>query len=80
MYSLPNRPEQHINEQKSIAILLYCLRNMGIVRSISSNDYGIDIEYEFVQNQQVTGRIIKIQLKATKRVIKQKMDMSLLQN
>ena len=68
MYSLPNRPEQHINEQKSIAILLYSLRNFGIVRSISSNDYGIDLEYEFVHNQQVTGRIIKIQLKAKKKV------------
>ena len=72
MYTLPNRPEQHINEQKSLSILLYSLRNMGIVRSITSNDYGIDLEYELVKNDQVTGRIIKIQLKAKKKISQSK--------
>jgi len=72
MYTLPNRPEQHINEQKSLSILLYSLRNMGIVRSITSNDYGIDLEYELVKKNQVTGRIIKIQLKARKKVAQTK--------
>jgi len=48
--------------------LLYSLRNHGIVRSISTNDYGVDLEYEFVHNNQVSGKIIKIQLKGKKSV------------
>ena len=70
MYEFPKRIKQHRNETKALAILLYHLRDFGIVRDIRESDYGIDLEYEFVARDQVVGRVIKIQLKSVSRINK----------
>lgn len=70
MYEFPKRVVQHKNETKALAILLYHLKDLGIVRDIRESDYGIDLEYEFVINDRVVGRVIKIQLKSVNRINK----------
>jgi hypothetical protein len=59
---------QHKNETKALAIFLYHLRDFGIVRDIRESDYGIDLEYEYVLNDRVVGRHIKIQLKSINKI------------
>lgn len=69
MYSFPRRVNQHKNETKALSILLYHLRNFGgIIRDLRGNDYGIDLEYEFVSGENVVGRFLKIQLKGFERI------------
>jgi hypothetical protein len=70
MYNFPKRVKQHKNESKALTILLYHLRDFGIVRDIRENDYGIDLEYEFVMGDDVIGKVIKIQLKSVGRINK----------
>ena len=70
MYEFPKRISQHKNETKALAIFLYHLKDFGIVRDIRENDYGIDLEYEFVTGENVTGRVIKIQLKSVSKINK----------
>jgi predicted transcriptional regulator len=65
MIEYPKRTVQHQNEYESMAVLLYHLRKKGILRSFRELDYGIDLEYEFVHNDTVTGKSIKIQLKSS---------------
>ena len=78
MYEFPKRVEQHILESKSIAIFLYHMKDFGIIRDMRQSDYGVDLEYEFVQRDDdtkmanVIGKIIKIQLKSRKNVTKEK--------
>ena len=74
MYTFPKRVKQHKNETKALAIFLYHLRNFGIIRDIRENDYGIDLEYEFVINDMVVGKLIKIQLKSANRINKTQND------
>ena len=69
MIEYPKRPVQHQNEYESMAILLYHLRKKGILRSFREADYGIDLEYEFVNNNNVTRSSIKIQLKSSNHLI-----------
>jgi hypothetical protein len=69
MYCFPKRVSQHKNETKALAIFLYHMRNFGgIIRDLRENDYGIDLEYEFVSGENVVGRFLKIQLKGFERV------------
>lgn len=68
MIEYPKRTIQHKNEYESMAVLLYHLRKSGILRSFREADYGIDLEYEFVQKNSVTGKSIKIQLKSSKNL------------
>lgn len=64
MYDFPRRVRQHKIETKALAIFMYHLRNYGgIIRDLRENDYGIDLEYEFVSGEHVVGRFLKIQLK-----------------
>lgn len=70
MYEFPKRITQHKNETKALAIFLYHLKDFGIVRDIRENDYGIDLEYEFVIGENVIGRVIKIQLKSVSKINK----------
>jgi hypothetical protein len=64
MYDFPRRVKQHKIETKALAIFMYHLRNCGgIIRDLRENDYGIDLEYEFVSGEHVVGRFLKIQLK-----------------
>jgi hypothetical protein len=68
MIEFPKRTVQHRNEYESMAVLLYHMRRHGIVRSFREQDYGIDLEYEFVQGDAVIGKTIKIQLKSSKNL------------
>ncbi len=70
MYEFPKRITQQKNETKALAIFLYHLKDFGIVRDIRENDYGIDLEYEFVIGENVIGRVIKIQLKSVSKINK----------
>jgi hypothetical protein len=60
----PKRTKQQKSEAHSYAVLLYKLRNLGIFRNLTSNDYGIDFELELVRKGQVTARTTKIQVKS----------------
>ncbi|MBC8792141.1 MAG: hypothetical protein C6Y20_11085 [Tagaea sp. CACIAM 22H2] len=60
----PKRTKQQKSEAHSYAILLYKLRALGIFRNLTENDYGIDFELELVIDDQVTARVVKIQVKS----------------
>jgi len=62
---LPKRSRQHKAESDSYAILLYKLRDLGVFRNVTDNDYGIDFELEAVKDGAMTGRYIKIQVKSS---------------
>jgi len=65
---LPKRTKQQKSEAQSYAILLYKLRDLGIFRNLTGNDYGIDFELELVNDEQVTARTVKIQVKSAKNL------------
>ena len=69
---LPKRTKQHRSEDRSLAILKYKLGDLGIFRDQGTNDYGIDCELELVQGDQVTGRIVKAQVKSSDGVTPRK--------
>ncbi|TOP03863.1 hypothetical protein CGH23_24110, partial [Vibrio parahaemolyticus] len=62
---LPKQIKQHKAESDSYAILLYKLRDVGIFRNMTENDYGIDFEIEFVKNGKVIGHYLKAQVKSS---------------
>ncbi|ACM21573.1 hypothetical protein Geob_3230 [Geotalea daltonii FRC-32] len=62
---LPSRIKQHKAESDSYAILLYKLKNVGIFRNLTENDYGIDFEIEVLKGDQLTGRYVKVQVKSS---------------
>jgi len=59
----PKRIKQHKSQSDSFAILLYRLRDLGIFRSATENDYGIDFEIEIIHEDKVIGRYLKAQVK-----------------
>lgn len=63
----PERVKQHVNQSKSFAILLYKLKDIGIFRNLTENDYGIDFEIERVIGNRVTGNYIKAQVKSQEK-------------
>jgi hypothetical protein len=70
VYSL-KRPQAHVNEDKSEDILKKYIPVEWIMRKIPK-DYGIDYEIEIVENEEVTGKRIWIQLKSVENPIKVK--------
>jgi hypothetical protein len=64
----PKRIKQHKAQSDSFAILLYRLRNVGIFRNATENDYGIDFEIEMVKDDMVIGRYLKAQVKSSEEV------------
>ena len=60
----PKRIKQHKSQSDSFAILLYKLKDLGIFRNATENDYGIDFEIELVLNERVIGRYLKAQVKS----------------
>jgi len=72
--NLPKRIIQQKHEAESYAILLYKLRKLGVFRNLTENDYGIDFEIEFIENGQVTGKYIKVQVKAAENLKIRKKD------
>lgn len=65
---LPKRTKQQRSEAHSYAILLYKLRELGIFRNLTENDYGIDFELELVVGERITGRTVKIQVKSAEKL------------
>lgn len=70
----PKRIKQHKAESDSYAILLYKLRDLGIFRNLTDNDYGIDFEIELVENEKVTGKYLKAQVKSSENLTIRKSD------
>ena len=66
--NFPKRIKQHKAQSDSFAILLYRLRDLGIFRNATENDYGIDFEIEIVHNERVIGRYLKAQVKSAENV------------
>lgn len=64
----PKRIKQHKSQSDSFAILLYKLKDLGIFRSATENDYGIDFEIEIVHNERVIGKYLKAQVKSAEDV------------
>lgn len=61
------RPIAHVNEDKSEDIFKKHIPVEWIIRKIPK-DYGIDYEIEIVENEEVTGKQIWIQLKSTENI------------
>ena len=68
MNNFPKRIKQHKSQSDSFAILLYHLRDLGIFRNATENDYGIDFEIEIVHNERVLGKYLKAQVKSAEKV------------
>ncbi|MBX9867128.1 MAG: DUF4365 domain-containing protein [Burkholderiales bacterium] len=67
---LPSRINPHVIQSKSFAILLYKLKDFGyIFRNFTENDYGIDFEIEQVVCEQLIGKFIKVQVKASETYV-----------
>jgi hypothetical protein len=64
----PKRIKQHKAQSDSFAILLYKLKDLGIFRNVTENDYGIDFEIEIVINEKLIGRYIKAQVKSAENI------------
>jgi hypothetical protein len=64
----PERIKQKKAESNSYAILLYKLRNVGIFRNVTENDYGIDFEIEVVIDGSIRGRYFKAQVKSAEEI------------
>lgn len=71
---LPVRPPQHKAEADSYAILTNKLRELGIFRNVTDNDYGIDFEIELVEDTSVTGKYFKAQVKSSENLRIRKSD------
>jgi hypothetical protein len=70
----PKRIKQHKAESDSYAILLYKLRDLGIFRNLTDNDYGVDFEIELVDGERVTGKYVKAQVKSSENLTIRKTD------
>jgi len=70
----PKRIKQHKAESDSYAILLYKLRDLGIFRNLTDNDYGVDFEIELVEDEKVTGKYVKAQVKSSENLTIRKTD------
>ncbi|WP_179007387.1 DUF4365 domain-containing protein [Winogradskyella forsetii] len=66
--NFPKRIKQHKSQSDSFAILLYRLKDIGIFRNVTENDYGIDFEIEFVHNDELIGKYLKAQVKSAEEV------------
>lgn len=70
--NFPKQIQQHKNESDSFSIILYKLRGLGIFRNVTSQDYGIDFELELVEDGHVCGHCVKIQVKSSENLYKDK--------
>ena len=64
--NLPQRTSSHILESKSINDAINCFPDDWIVRRLDI-DYGLDLNVEIVEDNQVTGLNFSVQLKATSK-------------
>lgn len=66
---LPKRVPQHISETASFKLFMSKMPNNWIIRDISERDYGIDCYLELVNdNNELTGELALIQLKARQKI------------
>lgn len=70
----PKRTKQHKAESDSYAILLYKLKDVGIFRNLTDNDYGIDFEIELIEDGKAKGKYIKAQVKSSENLTIRKSD------
>ncbi len=66
--NFPKRTKQHKFQSDSFAILLYKLKDLGIFRNATENDYGIDFEIEIVHDDRVIGKYLKAQVKSAEEI------------
>ncbi len=66
--NFPQQIQQHKNESDSFAIILYKLRELGILRNVTAQDYGIDFEIELVEDGHVCGHCVKVQVKSSEKL------------
>jgi len=66
--NFPKRIKQHKSQSDSFAILLYKLKDLGIFRNVTENDYGIDFEIEIVHEDKLIGRYLKAQVKSAEDI------------
>ncbi len=64
----PKRIKQHKSQSDSFAILLYRLKDLGIFRNATENDYGIDFEIEIVHEERLIGKYLKAQVKSAEDI------------
>jgi hypothetical protein len=64
----PKRIKQHKSQSDSFAILLYRLKDLGIFRNATENDYGIDFEIEIVHEDRLVGTYLKAQVKSAEDI------------
>ena len=64
----PKRIQQHKAQSDSFAILMYKLKDLGIFRNATENDYGIDLEIKIVHDTKVIGKYLKVQVKSSTEI------------
>jgi hypothetical protein len=65
---LPKRPKQHISESRSYKIFHNNIPDEWIIRETSEKDYGIDCYIEIVDNEELKGKLIPIQIKSKEKI------------
>lgn len=65
---LPKRTLSHRIEAKSYKIFIENIPENWIIRQMSERDYGVDCLIELVNDDDVTGELVSIQLKGTQRI------------
>lgn len=66
----PKRVSQHISETSSFKLFSSKIPDSWIIRELSERDYGIDCYLELVsENNELTGDLVLIQLKAKQKII-----------
>lgn len=69
MIELPKRISTSATGDLAVVICEKMIRKIGwLFREISKNDYGIDAEIEIVDNNLVTGKTIKCQIKGKNKI------------
>lgn len=65
---LPKRIEQHVIETASYKIFELIIPNEWVIREVTERDYGIDCYIEICEKGYMTGKMVSIQLKGTKKI------------
>jgi len=61
----PERPRTHVIESSSLKVFNNVIVDEWLVRELTEQDYGIDLQLEIFENSQATGKILQIQLKGS---------------
>ncbi len=69
---MPKRPKQHQIGSKAVNKFVAFIPSEWVVRHISQDDYGIDLEVEIFENETATGLKFNVQSKSTKSKLEEK--------